>query len=197
MLIAIERLLWKLRQPRSRADELIALQQRIVVEQAKRVSAEEQQLAAEVRAKKLAVSALLSEVKSCASCETASPYSGGACCGGHTPDLFDDRELAALVHAGTTAHDLDAPRGADPHLGCAFRGPRGCTLDLAHRPGRCVHYVCNILKRELHRHGELDALEAALAELNASVQRYTAVYQARCDREVLDPIVDAIRSART
>lgn len=196
-MIAVDRLLWKLRQPRSRADELIALQKRVVAEAAKPIGDDERALAQDVRIKKLAVVAALSSVTSCAKCDHGDPYKGGACCGGVTADLFDERELALLVHAGTTAGDLTPPRGGDPHAGCAFRGPTGCTQGLAHRPGRCIHYMCDIIKRELHGRGELVAIEGLLRGLNASVQRYFAVYRDRTDREVLQPIVDAVRSART
>ncbi|MFT3698592.1 MAG: hypothetical protein QM831_35935 [Kofleriaceae bacterium] len=194
-MIAVDRLLWKLRQPRSRASELISLQKRVAIEAGKRISTEERALALEVRAKKLAVTAALTAVTSCAKCDHGDPYKGGACCGGNTADLFDERELALLVHAGTTVDDLTPPRGADPHVGCAFRGPTGCTQGLAHRPGRCVHYMCDIIKRELHGRGELVAIEAKLQDLNATVQRYFAVYRERTDREVLEPIVDAIRAS--
>jgi hypothetical protein len=200
VLIAAERLLIKVRQPRSRADELIALRGRLREERAAHVDDEERALAVEVGAKKRAVSAELDAVSSCRSCAVGAPwprgaYDGGDCCAGVTADLFDDNELAALVHAGTRPRDLVAPRGADAHAGCAFRGPRGCTLDVAHRPGRCVHYLCDTLRRELHAGGKLDRVEARLAALNETMQRFTAVHAARRDREVLAPILDAIAAA--
>ncbi len=114
-----------------------------------------------------------------------------------TGDLFDDNELAALAHAGTRAHDLSPPPGSDTHAGCAFRGPRGCTLEVEHRPGRCVHYICDTLRRELYTRGQLDAIEATLADLNRDMQRFTAVHQARCDRDVLAPLIEAITDARS
>jgi hypothetical protein len=201
VLIAVERLLFKIRQPRSRASELIALRARLREERAARVDDEERALAAEVGAKKRAVSAELTAVSSCRTCATGAPWprgahDGGDCCAGVTADLFDDNELAALAHAGTRPRDLVAPRGADAHAGCAFRGPRGCTLDVAHRPGRCVHYLCDTLRRELHADGKLDVVEARLAALNETMQRFTAVHTARRDREVLEPIIDAIDAAR-
>lgn len=201
MFVAVERLLIKTRQPRSRAGELIALRARLRAERGAHVDDDERALAVEVGEHKRAVSAALQAVTSCRSCATGAPWprgahDGGDCCAGVTEDLFDDRELAALAHAGTRPRDLVAPRGADVHAGCAFRGPRGCTLDVAHRPGRCVHYVCDILRRELHAKGQLDEIEVKLAALNEAVQRFTAVHAARRDREVLAPIVDAILSAR-
>jgi hypothetical protein len=201
VLIAVERLLIKVRQPRSRADELIELRRRLRVERASAVDADEVALAHEVRARKLAVSAELQAVTSCSSCAVGAPwprggYDGGDCCAGVTADLFDDNELAALAHAGTRPRDLVAPAGADAHAGCAFRGPHGCTLDVTHRPGRCVHYLCDTLRRELHARGQLDVVETQLAALNTTMQRFVAVHQARLDRDVLAPIIEAIESTR-
>ncbi len=199
MLIAVERLLIKLRQPRSRADELIALRRRLRGEIASRaVDDTERALAADVHARKLAVVAKLHAVTSCRSCATHHPkpvghYAGGACCAGVTAELFDDSELAALAHAGTTPRDLTPPK--DDHAGCAFRGSRGCTLDVAHRPARCVHYICDTLRHELFDRGQLDAIETSLAELRAAMHSFKAAHQARADREVLAPIFDAIAAS--
>ena len=201
MLIAVERLLLKIRQPRARADELIALSRRLRAERAAEVGDDERALAREVHAAKLAVSAELEAVTSCRSCATGLPWpsgahDGGACCSGVTADLFDDNELAVLALTSTRPGDLVAPRGSDPHAGCAFRGPRGCTLEVTHRPGRCVHYVCDALRRELHTRGQLEVVEARLADLNRTMQEFTVVHQARRDREVVGPILDAIAAAR-
>ena len=197
MLIAVERLLIKIRQPRSRADELIALRRRLRDERTRTIDDDERALAREVLARKLAVSAELQAVSSCASCATGAPwprgaYDGGDCCAGVTADLFDENELAALVHAGTRAGDLVPPPGADEHAGCAFRGPRGCTLAVEHRPGRCVHYLCDTLRRELHARGQLDVVEDRLADLDRTMQQFTAVHQAGLDRDILAQLIDAI-----
>jgi len=199
MLIAVERLLIKLRQPASRATELIELRRRTRDEIASDVDDEERRLAHDVHHRKLAVTAELQEVRSCRSCATHQPwpvggYEGGACCSGVTAELFDDNELAALVHAGTRTRDLVPPQ-RDAHAGCAFRGSRGCTLEVAHRPARCVHYICTTLRRELFDRGQLDAIEGSLAELNSAMQRFTVVHQARRNREVLAPLLDALASA--
>ena len=199
MVIAVERLLIKIRQPRSRADELIALRQRLRTERARDVDDEERRLAEEVLAKKVAVSAELAAVSSCRTCATGQPwprgaYDGGDCCAGVTADLFDENELAALAHAGTRPGDLVPPPGADAHAGCAFRGPTGCTLDGKHRPGRCVHYLCEGLRGELHARGQLDTVEDRLGELNRAMQAFVAVHQARLDLDVVMPILDAIAS---
>ena len=200
MLIAVERLLLKVRQPRSRADELIALHARLRAEIASEPGDEERALAHEVLATKRAVSSELANVASCRSCATGAPwprgaYDGGDCCAGVTADLFDDNELAALAHAGTRVRDLVPPARADVHGGCAFRGPRGCTLEVTHRPGRCVHYLCDTLRRELHARDQLDVVEQRLAALNQTMQRFVAVHQARRDRDVVAPILEAIAAA--
>ncbi len=199
MLIAVERLLIKIRQPASRADELIEVRRRLRDELASDVDDEERALARDVHARKLSVSAELDAVASCATCATGQPwpgghYDGGACCSGVTAVLFDDNELAALAHAGTRPRDLTPPH--DDHAGCAFRGARGCSLAVAHRPARCVHYVCDTLRRELHDRGRLDTVEAKLAELDRAMQRFTAVHRARVDRDVLAPLIDAIAAAQ-
>jgi hypothetical protein len=184
--VRVERLLMKLRQPASRADELNALRQRMRDELVADIRDDERALARDVHAAKLAVSAELTDVTSCAK-------DSGACCAGVTAHLFDDRELAALVGAGTRLADLTPPAKHEAHDGCAFRGPRGCTLATEHRPARCVHYVCNELRRELHRKGRLDTVEALLAELNAAMQRFGQVHSERMDREVLEPLIVALQ----
>ncbi|HVV88570.1 MAG TPA: hypothetical protein VHE35_36250 [Kofleriaceae bacterium] len=200
MFVAVERLLIRLRQPASRAGELVALRARLRDELAAGADDDERALAREVHDRKLQLAAVLGSVVSCRTCAVGQPrpmghHDGGACCSGVTAELFDERELAALVHAGTRAHDLTPPAGADAHAGCAFRGPRGCTLAVEHRPGRCVHYLCDSLRRELHRLGRLDATEAALAEHDAAMRRFTAARQARLDRELAAPLVAALESA--
>jgi hypothetical protein len=199
VLIAAERLLTRLRHPASRAAELNALRERVraEVERLKAVEPAERALAEQILARKRSLSAELTEVRSCASCATGLPaphgsYAGGACCGGVTAELFDEHELAGLVVAGTRARDLVPPAGRDAHAGCTFRGPTGCTLDVAHRPGRCVLYLCDGLRRELHREGQLDGIEAELAALQRDMIEYIAVHKARVDREVLAPLVAAL-----
>lgn len=199
MLIAAERLLIRIKHPASRAGELNALRARLRAELAKSGDATEAEraLAVRVLAGKRAVSTSLDEVSSCRSCATGFPapqgsYAGGACCGGVTAELFDDHELAALVLAGTRPGDLTPPGGDDLHAGCAFRGPRGCTLDVAHRPGRCVLYVCETLSREAHQRGQLDGLEDKLSRLQRDMTELIAMHEARVDREVIAPLIAAL-----
>lgn len=198
MLIAVERLLCKLRQPASRASELIELRRRLRAELAAEVGEDERALARSIGAQKLVVAVQLREVASCRTCATGQPlprgrFDGGECCAGVTAKLFDDDELAALAHAGTRPRDLVAPR--TDHAGCAFRGATGCTLEVAHRPARCIHYLCDTLRNELHRRRDLQAIERKLAELVRRVHEFRAVRQARLDRAVLAPILDAIEAA--
>lgn len=197
MLIAVERLLIRIKHPASRAAELNALRGRLRDELGKTADDDERALAMQVLAGKRTISASLHAVSSCGSCATGLPapqgsYAGGACCGGVTADLFDDHELAALALSGTRPNDLTPPAGNDVHAGCAFRGPRGCTLDVAHRPGRCVLYVCDSLRRELHHGGQLDELERMLAELQRAMTELITMHTARVDREVLAPLVTAL-----
>jgi hypothetical protein len=201
VLVAVERLLLRVRHPASRARELDALRQRVRDELAKDVGDEERALARAVHDAKLAAAEALQAVTSCSGCAAGHPaptgrYSGGACCAGETATLFDDAELAALVHAGTRLKDLTPPAGRDDHAGCTFRGPRGCTLEVTSRPARCVHYVCDELRRELHRAGRLDGVETKLAALNGAMAVFSEAHRARLDREVLAPLIAAIEAAR-
>lgn len=197
MLIAVERLLVRLRHPRSRADELNALRERLRAAIAETPDPEERATALAILERKRAISGELNAVMSCRGCETQRPadhaeYTGGACCGGVTAELFDPAELAALAQAGTRPADFTPPAGSDLHLGCSFRGPRGCTLDVAHRPGRCVLYMCDTLRRELHRDGQLDGIEVMIADLQRDMMAFIAQHRARTDRDVLAPLVEAL-----
>jgi len=197
VLVAVERLLIKLRQPASRADELVELRGRL--RDQRTAGDDERALAHAIHTTKLAITGSLRDVSSCSSCAAGYPwplghYAGGACCGGVTADIFDDNELAALALAGTRTRDLVPPH--DDHAGCAFRGATGCSLAPAHRPARCVHFVCDALRRELHARGQLDAIESALATLDRQMRELAAMRRARIDREIAASIVDAIESSR-
>jgi hypothetical protein len=198
--VPVERLMMRLRQPASRAAELTALRRRLRTERASAVADDERALAAEVAGRKRAVTAAVGSVASCGSCAVHQPwpvggFAGGACCSGSTPIVFDDHELAALAGAGTRPRDLRPPPGRDAHAGCAFRGADSCSLALEHRPARCVHYVCDSLRGELHRRGRLDEVEGQLAALDGAMQAFTRAHRARQDREVLIPLLDAVRAA--
>ncbi len=200
MFVPLERLMMRLRQPASRAAEVAALRGRLRAARASTVADDERALAVEVGRTKREVAAAIGDVASCGSCAVHQPwpvggYAGGACCGGATATVFDDRELAALAGAGTRSGDLRPPTGRDAHAGCAFRGATACSLALEHRPARCVHYVCDTLRSELHRGGRLDDVEARLAALDRAMQAFTAAFRLRQDREILAPVIDAVRAA--
>jgi hypothetical protein len=198
--VPVERLVMRLRQPASRRAELRALRRRLRAERAGTVADDERARAAEVAHAKRAVTAAVGGVASCGSCAARQPwpvggFAGGACCAGVTAHIFDDHELAALAGAGTRPRDLRPPAGRDAHAGCAFRGAEACSLALEHRPARCVHYACDTLRTELHRRGRLDDVEARLAELDRAMRAFTAAHRARQDREVLAPVIEAVRAA--
>jgi len=200
MFVPLERLIARLGQPASRAAELAALRRRLRVERASAVADDERALAAEVARAKLAVAGAIGGVASCGSCAVRQPwpvggFAGGACCAGVTAELFDDHELAALARTGTRPGDLRPPAGRDAHAGCAFRGAHACSLALEDRPARCVRYVCDALRGELHRRGRLDEVEDRLAELDRAMQAFTAVHRERQDREVIEPVIEAVRAA--
>lgn len=190
----------RLRQPASRAAEVAELRQRIRGERRSELGDDERALAAAVLRAKQVVAAATGEVRSCGACAQGQPwpvggFAGGACCAGTTSHVFDDHELAALAGAGTRPRDLQPPAGGDAHAGCAFRGAHACSLALPHRPARCIHFVCDQLRGELHRADRLDDMERKLAELNRAMQAFTAAHQARVDREVLAPVLEAVREA--
>jgi hypothetical protein len=201
MFVRLDRLLLRVRQPASRADEVSALRVRLATERSAKISSWERALAARVQQAKLALAAMLAErgpTAACGRCAGGDPWpsgahAGGACCSGSTPELFDDRELAALAHgARTRPHDLSPPPRADVHAGCAFRGEHSCALDVAHRPARCVRYICDGLWRELHARGDLAVLEAHVAELDAAMHELTHVFAARVDSDVIAPLLAAL-----
>ncbi|HTM23361.1 MAG TPA: hypothetical protein VL172_22720 [Kofleriaceae bacterium] len=178
----MQRLLRRLRQPRSRAAEIADVRARLRAERARPASDEERALARRMRALRAELTAALGQVGACATCTTGRPWpesawSGGQCCSGHTADVFTDDEVAALALSGTRARDLAPPPGE--HAGCAFRGPTGCALDPADRPSVCARYLCRDLRRELHGDGRLAALLPLLDELDELWGRFS---RSRSDR---------------
>lgn len=195
MLLPIERLLVRVRQVPSRADELIALKARLRRERAQRPGSEERGLALELRRLKAEVAQAVGAVDACSTCATGKraprgTFAGGDCCAGITSDLFDDDQLAALAQAGTRPRDLTPPRAA--HAGCAFRGPTGCTLDTTHRPARCVHYTCITLRKELRARGDLAAIDRKLDELARAMKRFAQLRAERLDDELFAPLAEAL-----
>ena len=87
--------------------------------------------------------------------------------------------IRTLRLSGTGPGDL-VPPVAEDHAGCAFRGPAGCSLQAAHRPNICVRYVCPDLARELTGRGDLAAIDAIGARMEAI---YLCFAKLRRDRE--------------
>lgn len=194
-LISVERLLLRLRQVPSRADELLDVRRRLRRERRARAGEAERTTAAAIRAIKTEVSAALASVDACRACASGKPWprgahAGGDCCSGVTADLFDDGEVAALALGGTRTRDLTAPRG--DHAGCAFRGTEGCTLAAADRPGLCIYYMCSTLRHELHTRGELAAIDARLAELDRLTTQFLELRRDRLAQDELAPLARAL-----
>ena len=192
MLIAIERLLVRVRQVPSRADELVTLRTRL-----RAARGGDPALATEIRSLKAAVSAAIGDVSACSTCAKGKhaprgTFAGGDCCTGVTADLFSDDEVAALAAGGTRPRDLHAPRSE--HAGCAFRGATGCTLGAEDRPERCVHYTCHLLRRELRDAGRLGAVDALLDTLRERMTEHTARYRAQLDDEIVADLEAALRA---
>ena len=187
MLIPARYLVDRLRQPRSRADEVLALRRRFASEPvAGRVPAAESAAAAELLALRLQMAAAVGAVESCKTCAIghAPPhgrFAGGHCCGLVTEDAFNDDEVAALRQAGTGPQDLRLPTG--DHAGCSFRGPSGCSLRTPDRPNLCLRYLCPDLTREVHRRGDLPAIEALGAQMEAVYLRFISLRKERLDQE--------------
>lgn len=187
-MIPVERLLLRLRQPKTRADELIALRDRLRRELRAKPSAEERAAALEVRRLKRALADATGAVEQCGRCGTGMPppggtFAGGHCCSGRTADLFSDDEVAMLAQTGTRLRDWPAP--TTEHAGCAFRAPTRCTLETEDRPALCARYACNDLRRELFTHGRLDRIEQLEAELDEAYRRFARLRADRLDDELL------------
>jgi len=191
VLVGIDRLLRRVRQVPSRAAELRELTGRLRLERAAIPGDDERAAAIAIRGLKATLSRTVGEVSCCSSCARGMPLPGGAfagghCCSGHTPEIFDEVEVAALAQAGTRPRDLPAP--TSEHAGCAFRAPTGCSLAAENRAALCHRYVCDDLRRELHRGGRLDEIERLSSELDAAYRRFAKLREARLDREWLDEV---------
>jgi hypothetical protein len=179
VLIPVQRLVDRLRHPRSRADDAAALRRRLIAAPGPGdAGAEEEEIdaARAIRRLKGDLSAAFREASSCGGCARGHPWphgrwSGGHCCGGRTEEVFSDAEVAELRLSGTTPERLVLPPPSD-HAGCAFRGPERCSLDPEDRPALCARYVCRELEAELRGRGELAAINALRAELRRAVERF-------------------------
>ena len=163
------------RHPRSRADELARLRARFVVASTPAATAEQRELAAELRRLRCELIAAFGPLGACADCGRGHPLPGGAwdggnCCGGNTLELFNADEVAALAVGGTRGTELVAPRSE--HHGCAFRGPRGCSLQPADRPNICVRHICWDLRRELKARDDWPQVAALAGQLRDTFERF-------------------------
>ena len=158
---------------RARADELYAVRRRLEAKERPDVAgAAEARLALRLRQLREELMARIGPVESCAHCAQpqSATWPGGFCCSGHTEALFTDHELAALRLAGTTAAALTPPRAHQ--AGCVFRGPKGCSLKVAHRPCLCVRFVCGQLRSELDKRGNSAAIVRLQDELRVAFDSF-------------------------
>jgi len=177
MLIAARHLVDRLRHPRSRADEVLAVRRRLVAQPAPSQASDEQRAwAGELLRLRTELTAALASVSACGGCARGHSlphgrWNGGQCCGGNTEGIFTDDELAALRLSGTTPARL-APPHSD-HAGCAFRGPEGCSLTVADRPNLCVRYICRELEAELVSMGTMPRVKTLARELGDTFKRFS------------------------
>jgi hypothetical protein len=175
VLIAARYLVDRLRYPRARADDVVTLRRRFAAAPGPdQASAEEIALAVEMRRLREQLSSALAGVNACGGCAHghALPHGrwrGGHCCGTRTELVFTDDEVAALRLAGTTPGRLVPPAG--DVAGCAFRGPQGCSLEVADRPNICVRFLCLELQDELRERGDLREIKAIDAALKKAFER--------------------------
>jgi hypothetical protein len=183
MLIAAQHLVDRLRHPRSRADEVHAVRRRLAVQPAPNAASDEElTLARDLLRLRKELTHALGAVSACSGCARGHSlphgrWNGGQCCGGRTEEIFTDDELGALRLSGTTPARLDPPRS--DHAGCAFRGPTGCSLDVADRPNLCVRYICRELEAELLEHGTLTNVKKVARELGRTFDQFSRVRAAR------------------
>ncbi len=141
---------WWLVLPATRRDELRDVRRRLRA--ASRRSWDEATVV-RLRAARDAMCQAQGRLRACESCAVGcdpphGQWEGGFCCGGETANLFSDEELACLAACGVNTSDLVPPPTND-HAGCAFRGPRGCSLKMAKRPSVCLWYLCRDVSQEL------------------------------------------------
>jgi hypothetical protein len=187
VLIPARYLVDRMRQPRSRADELHVLRRRFAASP-RSTSPRERRLASRLRALRAEMSRRFGTMASCRECARGTPWPGGHwpgghCCSGATEDLFSDDEVAALRQAGTAPRHLRPP--SDDHAGCAFRGANGCSLAPVHRPNRCLIYVCRAGARELFERGELDRIESLADALSETFTAFVCERRERLDDEAM------------
>jgi len=183
MLISAMHLVDRLRHPRSRADELLAVRSRLVAQPvASEATDEELALARELLVLRRELTDAIGVASACGGCARGRSlphgrWNGGHCCGGRTEDIFTDDELGALRLSGTTPARLSPPRS--DHAGCVFRGAEGCSLDVADRPNLCVRYVCRELEGELVLRGDAGRSKTLVRDLGKTFARFSRARASR------------------
>lgn len=188
MLVSIRQLL-----NRSRRGEVRAVRAGLTD---RKGSAEERELAGDLRALRRQIADELGPIDACRSCAHGLPapegrYAGGHCCSSDTHVLFSPDEASSLAMAGTRARHLATP--SCEQAGCAFRGATGCSLEVEDRPNVCVMYLCTAARHELHDRGALDRAESLIAALEedfAAFTRARAERRDRAERRAIDPRLD-------
>jgi hypothetical protein len=177
VLVPLERLLARLRGGSSpRHDDLVRLGARFSAQPSRlAASAEERALAARLRAQKRALAEAFSGTTSCHGCARGEPepkghWDGGRCCGTRTDVVFTAAEVRALRAGGTRVRDLVPPAGNA--AGCAFRGPRGCSLRPEDRPTICLVYACAELKAEVRQSPAAARIQSMRADLHATFETF-------------------------
>ena len=130
-----------------------------------------------------ALAACFRDVQACAGCmRPPTPgWPGGHCCSGCTEQVFTEVEISALRLSGTKPRHLRLPRS--DQKGCAFRGPRGCSLHPRHRPTLCVRYTCLELEAELGHAARRHRVAALQRELRVLFDQFAVAWAARRERE--------------
>lgn len=183
MWIPLQHLLDRLRQPKTRADEVRRLRVRLRDEpSSESVSAEEAAASAELLRLRRALKEAIGQVVSCRTCAVGHPpphghFAGGHCCGLQTEDAWNEDEIAALRQSGTQPEHLKLPVG--DHAGCSFRGPTGCSLSVENQPNLCVRYLCPDLFREVYVRGDGPRIDALCQEMEAVYLHFISL---RADR---------------
>ncbi|HPH28040.1 MAG TPA: hypothetical protein PLA87_14435 [Pseudomonadota bacterium] len=185
MFIPLRYVVDRLRQPRSRADEVLQLRRRFAAEPtAAQAPAAEVAAAKELGILREQLAQAVGAVESCKTCAVGHPkphghFPGGHCCGLHTEDAFNDDEVAALRQNGTGPEDLQLPVG--DHAGCAFRGPQGCSLRTQDRPNLCLRYLCPDLTREVAARGDLPSISELCQQIEDVYLRFIKLRKQRLE----------------
>ena len=180
---------------RPRANSLREVRRRLAdMDGQRKVSPAESASALRLRALREELGARIGRVVACSQCvrPRSQDWPGGACCEGPTEELFDDQELASLKIAGTKPRHLRSPilgrANRASHVGCIFRGPKGCSLPPSRRPTLCVRYTCFALQRELDQRKDSDEINRLQAELDKEFADFRDQRRARQQQEFMDAL---------